>query len=91
MTRRFSIRIVTDLDGFNELASDWTHLLERSESREVFLSHEWLYHWTKQYLGVNRLWILVFVDQRERVCAIAEAVRARGPSTNAMPAPSGGD
>ena len=71
MTRQFSIRVVTNLDGFSELASDWTHLLERSESREVFLSHEWLYHWTKQYLGVNRLWILVFVDQRERVCAIA--------------------
>ncbi|MET0514191.1 MAG: GNAT family N-acetyltransferase [Nitrospiraceae bacterium] len=71
MTRQLSIRVVTNLDGFSELASDWTHLLERSESREIFLSHEWLYHWTKQYLGVNRLWILVFVDQRERVCAIA--------------------
>jgi CelD/BcsL family acetyltransferase involved in cellulose biosynthesis len=71
MSHRLSIRIVTSLGEFRCLASDWTDLLHLSESRGIFLTWEWLYQWTRQYLGGNGLWILVVVDEDNRVRGIA--------------------
>lgn len=35
------------------------------------MTWEWLYQWTRQYLGGNRLWILIVVDEDGRVRGIA--------------------
>lgn len=70
MSRELSIRVIGSLDEFGRLASDWTDLLDVSESRGIFLTWEWLYQWARQYLGGNRLWILVVVDEDDRVRGI---------------------
>jgi CelD/BcsL family acetyltransferase involved in cellulose biosynthesis len=66
-----SIRVVGNLDEFRYLASDWTALLQTSESRGIFLTWEWLYEWAQQYLGGNRLLILVVIDETGRIRGIA--------------------
>lgn len=71
MARPLAIRVVSSLDEFRRLASNWTDLLHVSEPRGIFLTWEWLYHWARQYLGTNRLWILVVVDEDHRVRGIA--------------------
>lgn len=71
MSGELSIRVVGSLDEFERLASDWTALLQTSESRGIFLTWEWLYEWTKQYLGGNRLLILVVIDETGRIRGIA--------------------
>ncbi len=71
MSRQLSIRVVGSLDEFSHLVSDWTDLLHRSEPRGIFLTCEWLYHWARQFLERNRLWILLVVDDKGRWYGIA--------------------
>jgi CelD/BcsL family acetyltransferase involved in cellulose biosynthesis len=71
VSRELSIRVVTTLDEFGRLAPDWSDLLRTSESRGIFLTWEWLYEWGKQYLGDNRLLILIVMDEASRMRGIA--------------------
>ena len=81
MSRELSIRVVGSLDEFSRLASDWTDLLRASESRGIFLTWEWLYQWARQYVGGNRLWILLVLDAHHRVRGIAPFyIRLVGPN-----------
>lgn len=71
MSHSLHVRIVESLDEFRTLAGVWNHLVGAAESASVFLRWEWLYHWTAHYLGPNRLWILLVLDDRQRVLGIA--------------------
>jgi CelD/BcsL family acetyltransferase involved in cellulose biosynthesis len=71
VSRELSIRVVSNVDEFHRLASDWTALLRESESHGIFLTWEWLYQWTRHYLGANRLWILIVIDKDHRIRGIA--------------------
>lgn len=55
----FSIRMVTTLAEFEMLAEDWNALLGQTSTDEIFLTWEWVYTWSKHYLGKNRLYILL--------------------------------
>lgn len=79
MSEDLSVHVISHLDGFKDLASDWTGLLSRSTSRDIFLTWEWQYQWTKVFLGDNRLRILLFLDRHQRVRGIAPFyIRPRG-------------
>ena len=71
MSGELFIRVIGGLDEFSRLAAQWTELLQVSESRGIFLTWEWLYEWTQQYLGHNRLLILVVVDETDKIRGIA--------------------
>lgn len=71
MPGELSIRVVRTLDEFARLAPDWTDLLRVSECRGIFLTWEWLYEWAKQYLGDDRLLILLLTDKAGRMRGIA--------------------
>lgn len=71
MSHGLSIRIVGSLDEFSRLESDWTDLLHRVGPHGIFLTWEWLYHWARRFLGDEHLWILLVVDEDERVRGIA--------------------
>ena len=71
MSNGLSIRIVGSLDEFSRLESDWTDLLHRAEPHGIFLTWEWQYHWARRFLSDEHLWILLVVDEDERVRGIA--------------------
>ena len=71
MSGELSIRAIRTLDEFSRLTARWTDLLQVSESRGIFLTWEWLYEWTQQYLGDNRLLILVVEDEAHMIRGIA--------------------
>lgn len=60
--RPLRVRVIDNLPDFHTLADSWRTLLATSEAHSPFLTWEWLYHWTLQYLGKDRLWILLLVD-----------------------------
>ncbi len=53
------IRIVTDEQGFIDLAAAWSDLFERAADANTFLSHEWLCSWWRAYRPNAQLRILV--------------------------------
>jgi CelD/BcsL family acetyltransferase involved in cellulose biosynthesis len=67
----FSVRIVTTLAEFEALAQPWNALLEQARSDNIFLTWEWLYTWTKHYLGERSLRIILVYDARDRLVGIA--------------------
>ncbi|WP_447598428.1 GNAT family N-acetyltransferase [Nitrospira sp. Nam80] len=71
MSREFSVRVIGSVDEFSRLASEWTDLLHRSGPHGIFLTWEWLYRWARRFLGGNRLWILIVVDDGDHVRGIA--------------------
>ena len=82
MTAPLTIRTVTSLDEFKGLAQDWEQLLRTVPGHSLFLTWEWLYIWTKHYLGDSRLRILLMLDDQERLVGIApfylRTTRAQG-------------
>ncbi|MBS0170980.1 MAG: GNAT family N-acetyltransferase [Nitrospira sp.] len=66
-----TIRAVTSLKEFKGLACEWEQLLHSVPGHSVFLTWEWLYYWSKHYLGDGCLKILLAFDDRERVVGIA--------------------
>ena len=77
-----TIRAVTSLEEFKGLAQEWEQLLRTVPGHSLFLTWEWLYLWTKHYLGDSRLRILVMRDDRERLVGLAplylRTTRAQG-------------
>jgi hypothetical protein len=39
------LEVVQDINRFNELREEWDGLLERSSSKSIFLTWEWLFYW----------------------------------------------
>ena len=71
MTAPLTIRAVTSLEEFKGLAQEWEQLLRTVPGHSLFLTWEWLYCWTKHYLGDSRLRILLMLDDQERLVGIA--------------------
>ena len=67
----FSVRTVTTLEEFEALAQPWNALLEQARSDNIFLTWEWVYTWTKHYLGERPLRIILVYDARDRLVGIA--------------------
>ena len=82
MTAPLTIRAVTSLEEFKGLTQEWEQLLGTMPGHSLFLTWEWLYCWTKHFLGDRRLWILLILDNQERLVGIAplylRTTRAQG-------------
>ena len=70
MTAPLTIRAVTSLEEFKGLTQEWEQLLRTVPGHSLFLTWEWLYCWTKHYLGDRRLRILLMLDDQERLVGI---------------------
>lgn len=70
MTTPLTIRAVTSLEEFKGLTQEWEQLLRTVPGHSLFLTWEWLYCWTKHYLGDRRLRILLMLDDQERLVGI---------------------
>ncbi|MEO8340974.1 MAG: GNAT family N-acetyltransferase, partial [Nitrospirota bacterium] len=81
-TAPLTIRAVTSLEAFKGLAQEWEQLLRTVPGHSLFLTWEWLYIWTKHYLGDSRLRVLVMRDNLERLVGLAplylRTTRAQG-------------
>ena len=53
------------------MAQDWEQLLRTVPGHSLFLTWEWLYIWTKHFLGDNQLRILLVLADQERLVGIA--------------------
>jgi len=71
MTTPLTIRAVTSLEEFKGLAQEWEQLLRTVPGHSLFLTWEWLYCWTKHFLGDSRLRILLMLDDQERLVGLA--------------------
>jgi len=69
-TAPLTVRAVTSLEEFKGLAQEWEQLLHTVPGHSLFLTWEWLYIWTKHYLGDSRLRILVMRDDHERLVGL---------------------
>ncbi len=82
MTAPLTIRAVTSIEEFKGLAQDWEQLLRTVPGHSLFLTWEWLYIWTKHFLGDNQLRILLMLDDQERLVGLAplylRTTRAQG-------------
>ena len=82
VTAPLTIRAVTSLEEFKGLAQDWEQLLRTVPGHSLFLTWEWLYIWTKHFLGDRRLQILLVLDDQKRLVGIAplylRTTRAQG-------------
>jgi len=66
-----TIRAVTSFEEFKGLTQVWEQLLRTVPGHSLFLTWEWLYSWTKHYLGDSRLRILLLHDDHQRLVGIA--------------------
>ena len=71
MTAPLTIRAVTSLEEFKGLTQEWEQLLGTMPGHSLFLTWEWLYCWTKYYLGDSRLRIFLILADQERLVGIA--------------------
>ena len=71
MTAPLTIRAVTSLEEFKGLTQEWEQLLRTVPGHSLFLTWEWLYIWTKHFLGDRRLRILLMLDDQERLVGLA--------------------
>ena len=64
------LEVVSTMEGFRSLRSVWGGVLERSASRSIFLTWEWLFQWWLHFNKGKALYILLMKD-REKVVGIA--------------------
>jgi len=57
--------VLRDEKAFYLLKEEWNSLLDRSESKSVFLTWEWLYNWWKVYREDRELFIICGYDGEE--------------------------
>jgi len=69
--RRTSLRVVTTMEEFRTLSGLWNELVRRTSSDNIFLMWEWLYTWSKHYLGANQLWIILVYRGENEIIGIA--------------------
>jgi len=66
-----SLRVVTTLEEFLTLSDRWNELLRGTASDNIFLTWEWLYTWSKHYLGAYQLWIILVYRGESEIIGIA--------------------
>lgn len=73
--------IVADRDGFDALEAEWESLFERAgTSAQLFQTHAWLWHWTRQFLNPARHELAIVTSRRAgRLIMVWPAVLTRGP------------
>lgn len=64
------LKIIHDIEGFEQLASQWNSLLHHSYSDRVFSTYEWQHTWWTTYLPGDLL-IIAAYDDADRLIAIA--------------------
>lgn len=69
--RMFSLRVVKSLEDLESISDRWNTLLEESSADNIFLTWEWVYTWTKHYLGSNQLWTIVVSNADDQLIGIA--------------------
>jgi len=57
------LEVVQDINRFNELGEEWDGLLERSSSKSIFLTWEWLFYWWMHFKNNKELLILLIKDE----------------------------
>jgi CelD/BcsL family acetyltransferase involved in cellulose biosynthesis len=57
------LEVVQDINRFNELGEEWDSLLEKSNSKSVFLTWEWLFYWWMHFKKHKELLILLIKDE----------------------------
>ncbi len=65
------IEEIAETRGFKSLANKWNDLLSQSESDNIFLTWEWVFHWWQVYGNGKELCVLVVKDQHGDMVAIA--------------------
>ena len=74
MSSNLNISLIQDISGFQRLKEEWTCLLDDSESKNVFMTWEWLYTWWRVY-GLNngklQLNLIELRDENGRLVGIA--------------------
>jgi CelD/BcsL family acetyltransferase involved in cellulose biosynthesis len=60
------LEVVQDINRFRELREDWNSLLEKSSSKSVFLTWEWLFNWWVHFKNHKELLILLVKDEMTR-------------------------
>lgn len=63
-------RIYTDTSVFDDLKSEWNHLLKHSPTNTIFNTWEWATHWWHAY-HPGDLWVMTFRDGDNRLLGIA--------------------
>ncbi len=59
------VSVLTKLEDFLNIASEWNYLLQESTSGVIFLTWEWLFSWAECFLDKNRsLYILLFHENK---------------------------
>ncbi len=53
------LEVVQDINRFEELREDWDSLLEKSSSKSIFLTWEWLFNWWVHFKNQKELLILL--------------------------------
>jgi CelD/BcsL family acetyltransferase involved in cellulose biosynthesis len=74
-----TIKIIRSDEEFENLKEEWNSLLERSKSKSIFLTWEWLFNWWKIYKkeGDKELFIVTILeeendnDEKSRLIGIA--------------------
>lgn len=72
----FQVEVVSDIDRFKSLASDWDDLVNRCRVDRVFLSHAWFRTWWESFGGANQLHV-VTVRSGGHLVAAAPLMRTR--------------
>jgi len=65
------VSIITDSDGLAKLQSDWTILLQNSDSDSIFLTWEWMSTWWQFYGNDYRLYVIAIRDSLNKLIGIA--------------------
>ena len=69
--------VIDHIDRFGELRTEWTDLLESSNSNNPFLTWEWLYAWWKHLSGRRTLQILTVRAEGYRLVGVAPVCASR--------------
>jgi len=62
-----SLRVVSTLEEFGGLSSQWNSLLTKTSANNIFLTWEWVYTWARHYLQRDTLFILLAYQGNEIV------------------------
>ncbi len=71
------IQEIVTLEGFESLEADWNAWLERTESRSVFMTFDWMVAWWRHFHEGRTLFILVQRELDEVICILPMMVTTR--------------
>lgn len=71
------IQEIADLAGLEALEADWNAWLERTETRSVFMTFDWMVCWWRHFHDGRGLFVLVQRERDEVVCILPMMVATR--------------